>query len=478
MKANFSGFSGRVLLAAALAAAMSLTGVPSSFGYNVRLSQIDTSRLLPAQNVRLYVSVTDDQGNPVEGLGAQSFRIFESPDGENFQRIEDMSEFKPGAASAEGITFLLLIDNSGSMYDTLSGRATEEAGRMRITHAKNAVRTFLGSMSQPKDKVGLVAYNTSYTLLAAPSADKNQVVDSLEGIERPDSEQAYTELYAALTLAVEDFRGFAGRKAIVILSDGENYPYLEYSGKPHPVFGEKIYRYTEPIRSCQEAGISVYAVNFAAEKDPNLEAIAVETGGTVFDARDQEELARVYRRIHRQVAGEYLIGYRATMAPAQQKYVRVQVQEDGQSRTRFYFSSTVFGVPRERLGILLVIPLVLAFVLLWLITLLKFEKKKGPATLEVLKTRVGRAQTRVMPLSSSKTVIGGGRSADLTIVGNPRLKEQHATVIFDAKKKAYTVVGSGDLRVNNRPVKTKVLEPGDVIDVEGATIVFDDGEVS
>jgi Ca-activated chloride channel family protein len=467
------------MLTAALAATLLLSGHTNTFGYNVRLSQIDSSRLLLTQNVRLYVSVTDDQGLPMGGLGAESFTIFESPDGQDFQRIEDLSEFKPGAASAEGITFLLLIDNSGSMYDTLAGRATEDAGRMRVTHAKNAVRTFLGSMTQPKDSVGLVSYNTSYALLAAPSGEKSQVAGFLEGIERPDSEQAYTELYAALTLAVEDFTGFGGRKAIVILSDGENYPYLEHSGNLHPEFGEKIYRYTEPIRACQEAGISVYAVNFAAEKDPNLEAIAVETGGTVFDARNQEELARVYQRIHQQVAGEYLIGYRATMAPAQKKYVRVQVQENGQPRetTRFYFSSTVFGLPMDKLSALLVIPLVVAFVLLWLISLLKFEKKRGPATLEVLKTRVGRAQTRVMPLSTAKTVIGGSRDADLTIVGNPSVKEQHATVIFDAKKKAYTVVGSGDLTVNNRPVKTKVLEPGDVIDVGGATIVFDDGEV-
>jgi len=466
-------------LATVLAAAMLAAVGAIAFGYNVRLSQIDPSRLLLTQNVRLYVSITDDRGVPVEGLGAQSFTIFESPDGQEFRRIEGLSEFKPGAASAEGITFLLLIDNSGSMYDTLSGRATEDTGGMRITHAKNAVRTFLGSMTQPKDTVGLVAYNTSYTLLAAPSSDKAQVTGFLEGIERPDSEQAYTELYAALTLAVEDFTGIGGRKAIVILSDGENYPYREHSGNPHPEFADKIYRYTEPIRACQEAGISVYAVNFAPEKDPNLEAIAVETGGTVFDARDQEQLARVYQRIHRQVAGEYLIGYRATMAPAEKKYVRVQVQEDGQAReaTRSYFSSTVFGLPMDKLSLLLVIPLVLAFVLLWLISLLKFEKKKGPATLEVLKTRVGRAQTRVMPLSTSKTVIGGSRSADLTIVGNPSVKEQHATVVFDSKKNAYTVVGSGDLTVNNRPVKTKVLEPGDVIDVGGATIVFDDGEV-
>ncbi|MBN2551736.1 MAG: VWA domain-containing protein [Spirochaetales bacterium] len=461
------------------AAALILFGSATLSGYNVRLSQIDASRLLLSQTVRLYVSVTDDLGVPVDRLEQGSFTIFESPDGLEFRRIEGLTEFKPRAASADGISFLLLIDNSGSMYDTLDGRPTEEAGRMRITHARNAVRTFLGSMTQPRDTVGLASYNTSYTRLAAPSGDKARLAGFLDGIERPDPEQAYTELYAALTLGVEDFEGIGGRRAIIILSDGENYPYFERSGKPHPSHGTRTYRYTEPIQACQEAGISVYAVNFAAQKDPNLEAIAVETGGTVFDARSQEELARVYQRIHEQVAGEYLIGYRATMAPAERKFVRVQVEQQGRldQATRFYFSSTVFGLPRRPLSALLIIPFVLAFVLLWLISLLKFEKKRGPATLEVLKTRVGRAQTRVMPLGTAKTVIGGSRSADLTIVGNPNVRERHATVVYDAKKKAYTVVGSGDLTVNNRPVKTKVLEPGDVIDVGGATIVFDDGEV-
>jgi Ca-activated chloride channel family protein len=467
----------KAIISAAALALLALTAA-AAFGFNVRLSQIDASRLLLTQMVRLYVSVTDDLGVPVEGLGQQSFAIFESPDGQDFQKIEGLAEFKPQAVSAEGFTFLLLIDNSGSMYDTLEGRPTEDASRMRITHAKAAVRTFLGSMTGPKDTVGLAAYNTSYTVLAEPSGDKAQVAGFLKGIERPDTEQAYTELYAALSLAVREFRTLGGRKAIVILSDGENYPYFQHSGKPHPEFGEKIYEYTEPIQACQEEGISVYAVNFATRKDPNLEAIAVETGGTVFDARNEEQLARVYQRIHEQVAGEYLIGYRATMAPAERKYVRVEVRQGGQAQqaARFYFSSTVFGLPMERVGVLLLVPFVLAFVLLWLISLLKFERKRGPATLEVLKTRVGRAQTRLMPLKGGKTVIGG-RSADLTIVGNPSVKEQHATVIYDAKKNSYTVVGSGDLTVNNRPVKTKVLEPGDVIDVGGATIVFDDGEV-
>ena len=43
----------------------------------------------------------------------------------------------------------------------------------------------------------------------------------------------------------------------VILSDGENYPYAVHSGQPHPELGERIVGYEEPIRACQEEGISV-----------------------------------------------------------------------------------------------------------------------------------------------------------------------------------------------------------------------------
>jgi hypothetical protein len=49
-----------------LTAALILTGATvGAFGYNVRLSQIDPSRLLLSQSIRLYVSVTDDRGLPV-----------------------------------------------------------------------------------------------------------------------------------------------------------------------------------------------------------------------------------------------------------------------------------------------------------------------------------------------------------------------------------------------------------------------------
>ena len=176
------------------------------------------------------------------------------------------------------------------------------------------------------------------------------------------------------------------------------------------------------------------------------------------------------------MAGEYLLTYRATLIPAEKKYVRATITAPAGevSVTRFYFASTVFGLPLSRLTLLLVIPFVLALLLLWGLTLLKLERKEGPARLEVLQTQVGHPVTRVVPLTTAKTVIGGSTKADLTIVGAPQIKEQHATILFDQKTKSYTVVGTGDILVNNQPVKTRVLESGDVIDVGGAVIVFDE----
>ena len=122
---------------------------------------------------------------------------------------------------------------------------------------------------------------------------------------------------------------------------------------------------------------------------------------------------------------------------------------------------------------LLLVPLAVAVLLLAVLTLLKLERRPGPASLEVLQTMVGRPSTRVLPLAGAKTVIGGTRAADLTISGAPQVQDEHAAVIFDPREKRYTVVAKGEILVNNQPVRTRKLEPGDVIDVGGATIVFD-----
>ena len=361
------------------------------------------------------------------------------------------------------------------MYDTVAGTRTADAALMRITAAREAVRTFLASMTNPADQVGLVDFNTFYHVLSRPSAERERIAGLLDGIDRPTPDQAYTELYASLASASREFAGIGGRKAIIVLSDGENYPYAEHSGKSHPVTGSRITAYTDAILACQQEGVTVYGISFGPEKDRNLQAITVETGGKLFDAADARELSSAYETIRRQVAGEYLLTYRAGLAPAERTHVRVEVDAAGAraAATRFYFASTVLGLPMTRLTPLLLVPLAVAVLLLVVLTLLKLERRPGPASLEVLQTMVGRPSTRVLPLAGAKTVIGATRAADLTISGAPQVQDKHATILYDPREKRYTVVGAGDILVNNQPVRTRKLESGDVIDVGGATIVFD-----
>ncbi len=459
------------LLLAGLLLAVGATGLGAQA---VRLAQIDSSSLLADQTVDLYVSVTGADGEPVEGLQADRFHVMESADGRSFRDVPRIVRFRPGANRTDGIHFLLLIDNSGSMYDTLEGQPTEQEDLRRITQAKAAVRTFLDSITNPRDTVGLATFNTDYRRQSGPTSRTARIGDLLDTIQRPSREQAYTELYAALTLGSEDLSDSRGRRVLVVLSDGENYPYAVHAGQPSPRFGSKVYAYTEPIEMAQREGISIFAINFGPQKDPRLEAIAVETGGAVFDAADRTQLADVYARIRERVRQEYRIGYRATMDPAERKYVRVEVREDGTAReaTRFYFAPTVFGLPARQLSPLLILPFLLALALWVLLTRLKLEHAALRPSLEVLRTYRGRVSTRMFDLGGGKTVIGGAPEADLTISGVPSVKRHHATVLYDPTEKGYTIVGEGDITVNNRPTRRRKLEEGDVINVEGATIVF------
>ncbi|HOO71324.1 MAG TPA: VWA domain-containing protein [Spirochaetota bacterium] len=446
---------------------------------SVRISQIDTSSLLINQNVRLYVGLSDNKGLPITGCTADNFSLFESQDGKTYTRIPQITAFNPRANYESGINFLLLIDNSGSMYRSMKARG-KFLKSTKIQHAKNAVATFLESVSNPEDTVGIAVYNTYYQCLSDPVKDKAKITRQLSEIQKPEGEAGYTEIYASLFRAVEEFKQVKGRKALIILSDGENRPYFLNTKKVHPDFGTKTFSYTEPVRYCQEEGISVFAINFGdprERKERHLKEIAYETGGALFDARDESELRNVYSRIADQIVNEYMIDYPATMAPADKKFVKV-VYGSGplkKEASRFYFSSTVFGLPMKNFSLFMLIPLLASLCLAWILSQISFKNKRKEAFLEVLNAGQTKAVTKMFTLNKGRTVIGGSTRADMTIIGGPvPVKENHATIVFDKQKKNYTVICDGEITVNNKPVKKRVLESGDVLDVGGATIVFND----
>lgn len=444
---------------------------------SVRIAQVDTDRLVTHQEIDLYTAIVDSGGRPLAGLSADDLRVYEAPDGGELGQMELLS-VDERANEQDGITFFLLVDNSGSMYDTIAGDPTEQRGATRMAAVGAALQQFLGRIDTPNDRFALATFNTDYRGLTEPTDSPRTLQLLLDQIERPEPDQAYTELFRAITTAAAELEGVVGRRALIILSDGENFPFAVHSGRPHPEFGNEAVAVEQALAAVERAGISVFAIDFAGGGEPLLDRIASSSGGLVFDAADAAELAVAYRTIRERILTEYRLRYRAGIAPADYRTVRIEVDLDGRTvdAERRYFAGTIFGLPRDDFGVAYVIPLLVALAGAALLTLLRSRRRANAANLEILGARGGA--TKVLDLTGQQTVIGASAEADVTIAGSPDMADRHATIVHDQARGTYTIVSAQPVTVNNQSYTKRALEPGDVIELPGATIVFDEPEDS
>lgn len=442
---------------------------------NAAITQIDPSRLLVGQENRLYAHLLDDQGNPVERVEPGSLAVSESPDGADWRPAGGLRLTVDGNKS-QGIAFLFLMDNSGSMYDDLDGRKTDNPAATRMRAARQAATDFLLSLNGPNDSAGVAVFNTRYRLLAPPGPDRQAAAAALDGIERPARAEGYTELYAAVAQACGDLRAVKGRKALVVLSDGQNYYYGDYEKGPNPQFGDARRSPADALDAAVRQGWTVFAVNFGPEaKDGELASIARQSGGEVFEARDGAELASVYRAIRDRILTEILVEYRAAMLPGDKRWVRLDWRTGGAalSSTRYYYVGTVFGKAFGGLPAWIFLALPAALAAWLLLARLRFEKPSRSANLALLYAPGAGRGTKCFAMGD-QTVIGADATADLTIAGDPGLAAGPVTIARDTLSGRYTLVSSQTVSVNNNPVTTRLLEPGDVINFNGTIVVFDD----
>ncbi|TVR91306.1 MAG: FHA domain-containing protein [Spirochaetaceae bacterium] len=441
---------------------------------NLRVAQVNTARLLTYQTVDIYLGITDADGNPIEGIGADQLRVYESPDGLTYTEVPVLA-VEERAAETEGITVLLLVDNSGSMYATVDGRPTQDPAATRMAGVRGAIRSFLAEIDHPRDRVALAEFNTHYTLLTEATDSLRTVELLLDTITRPRPQDAYTELYRAISLATESLESGEGegRRALLVLTDGENYPFTVHSGQPHPVYGDELVTAEETLEHLQRSAVGVFGISFAGGTDPMLQEIANAGGGLVYDAADGDELGAIYSDIRERILQEYRVRYRAAITPTEQRYLRVvmELPEGTAEQERSYFAGTLFGLPRDDFGPLFGIPFLVAVLLAAALARLRFLNRRSSANVEILDLR-GRS-TQVLNLSGQQTVIGASADADITLSHSPDMQDKHATIVFDEKRGSYTVVSVQPVEVNNHLTTRRELEPGDVIQLPGATVVFD-----
>ncbi|MBI9106368.1 MAG: VWA domain-containing protein [Spirochaetales bacterium] len=418
---------------------------------NILISQVDTNNLLFKGKIDIYFSMT---GIETAGLSPEDFTIREETMGDL-----EITALKKGADKDAGIDFILLIDNSGSMYEE------SYQGSRRIAQAKLALSSFLENIDESRDRVGVYAFNTMLEEIAPLGTKVPDIHRRLSAIEQPEAGMAYTELYNSLGEVARLFPGKAGRRAVIVLSDGENYSLFQHGGREHEEWGKTVISPEEIVQTYQETGITLDGINISDKVDTRLAGICGESGGSFHDVRSTDAISNVYTDIKQRITDEYMITVKAPPLPGSRGRIKLSYKDGHDSRDLLV--PVLFGGASDLSIIVSILLLLFGLAGLGAVYYIPFEKPVKSAQIQSLESN----QRTI--LNEGATIIGASRDADYTIAGNPGIDSEHATIVHDKQAGTFTLVSNRAVRVNNRKVKNRELTPGDVIQIEGSTIIFD-----
>ena len=266
---------------ASAAPAAAQTSLPTA-----RVTQVDATGY-PA--IKLSLSVTDAAGTPVGGLTAQDFQITE--DGQPVT----ISNF---AGIGAPIAAALVIDRSGSM---------EEAGK--ITGAQAAARAFVAQL-RPADRAALIAFDSTPELVQPFTNDKQALNRAIRQIEPSGS----TALYDSIVDATTQLRGQSGRRALIVLTDGQDRVGVEDASPA------STHTLAQAIAAAHDVGIAVQVVGLGERNTGDLRAgideavltqIAEQTGGQYFYTPEAQALSELYASLASSLQREYQLTYRS-----------------------------------------------------------------------------------------------------------------------------------------------------------------------
>ncbi len=260
----------------------------------VKINQIENKDF---PNVRLFVSVTDKDGNPLELENPNLFIIEEN--GEELPRAE-IKEIQQQKSAKDTelipLSAVLAIDKSGSMALNAEETVKLAEEEQPIFFAKNAAIEFLDKI-QSYDNVEIIAFDHNIENLG-----KNY-----RALEKIASIQAsgHTALYGALYSSVRTLESKEGIKAVILLTDGKND--VERVPEENKLSHMPL---ESGLELAEKLSIPVFTIGLGKGVDHTvLKKIAKDTHATYFSTGNKEEIARLYDKIRNIINNQYVIRY-------------------------------------------------------------------------------------------------------------------------------------------------------------------------
>ncbi|MDR0841802.1 MAG: VWA domain-containing protein [Acidobacteriota bacterium] len=250
--------------------------------------------------VNVLCSVFDKRTKTfVTSLGQGDFSIFE--DGKrqeirNFTRETDLP-----------LTLAMLVDTSNTV-------------KQKLEFEQDAATSFFANVLKEKDRALLVEFNTSVALLQDFTSDPNKLANQIRKLHVGGD----TALYDAIhTVCDQKMIRENGRKAMIILSDGEDTV--------------SSIDYKRAVEMAVRAECTIFAVSInkggffgtgedTKKGDNTLKNLARETGGKVFFPFKVEELEEAFRQINQELRSQYSVGYVSTNSRRDGSHRKIEIK--------------------------------------------------------------------------------------------------------------------------------------------------------
>ena len=278
--------------------------------YVVVTRKLTISAFEEVNRVLLWVTVTDKQDRLVADLKQEDFKVFE--DGAP-QLIRDFTlEDRP-------ITMAIILDSSGSMRDQLKD-------------VHEAAASFVETL-RPVDRAMVIDFDDKVFLLQDLTSDQAQLKESVNSTEALGS----TALYDALHAAFRRFQGIDGRKAIVLLSDGDD--------------SSSQFGYDRVVEEAKAGSILIYAIGLGDVRKSVLREFSETTGGRAYFVSKASELKETYQRIADELRRQYYLVYSTTNKVWDGRFIKLEVKgghPDWTVRARKGYFAVRGGLPVNR----------------------------------------------------------------------------------------------------------------------------------
>jgi Ca-activated chloride channel family protein len=260
------------------------------------------------RRVRLPITVVDKKGQFVPGLTKNDFLILEDKVPQQVETFsDDLGETLP-------LYVVVLMDTSPST-----------AGKLKFE--QESAMNFIHTVVRPRHDRVLFATFDDQINLRQDFTDKLDLLDkAVDGVKKLGNQTALFD--AVWQFCDEKLRSVAGRRVMVIVTDGED------------TFSRANIR--DAIDIAQRTETTIYAISTKAgflgtvpgveagevkdRKDRDLTTLAEETGGVAFFTGDMLSLERSFTKISKELRAQYLLTYKPLNDRYDGSFRKIQVK--------------------------------------------------------------------------------------------------------------------------------------------------------